>query len=147
MTFDRLQVAVASSDLENRHRISLTLNDLGHEPYCASTIAQCREIFNENQIGLIFSDYQFTDGDYRDLLAIAERRRGRVVLVTRSISPEEYQRARSQGVFGVLQSPCHPTNVEWMLITAKRDAFARSEAAHASLLRRSTDLLTTQRAT
>ena len=148
MTFDQLEVAVASADLEHRHRISLILNELGHDPYCVSTVAQYHEIAKEVQIGLIFSDWQFPDGDYRDILALAnEREITLVALLARSVGPEDYQRAKSYGIFGVLQMPCHPTNVEWLLITAKRDAFARAELAHASFLRKSTDLLSTQRAT
>jgi DNA-binding NtrC family response regulator len=83
------RVVVASSDLEHRQRIVEMLNGQGIEPFCGSTIAQCRELLAKDDVGLVFCDRDLTDGSYRDLLAVAAckstRGRVRVVLMSSSI--------------------------------------------------------------
>jgi len=36
-------------------------------------------------------------------------------------TPEEYHQARQHGLFDVIPSPCRATDVEWMVIQAKRN--------------------------
>jgi len=126
------QIVVASSDLESRRRVTEILRKQGLDSLCSSTIAQCREILAQDMSGLIFCDRSLADGGYRDLLAAADCRspRGklvRIVLMSSAVDSEEYHSAKSSGLFEVIASPCKPTDVEWMVIRAKREAFTRTE--------------------
>jgi hypothetical protein len=37
------------------------------------------------------------------------------------IDSEQYEKAKQQGIFEVISASCRPTDVEWMIIQAKRD--------------------------
>lgn len=126
------QIVVASSDLESRRRVMEILRKQGLDCIGSSTIAQCREILAQDVSGLIFCDRSLADGGYRDLLAASDCRstRGklvRIVLMSSAVDSEEYHSAKSSGLFEVIASPCKPTDVEWMVIRAKREAFTRTE--------------------
>ncbi|HUA02000.1 MAG TPA: hypothetical protein VMB02_16810 [Candidatus Aquilonibacter sp.] len=120
------QIVVASSDLENRRSVVSTLGRQGIGAFCASNVMQCREILDTQEVGLVFCDRSFADGDYRDVLvAAADRRRPgpttHVVLLASSADAEQYKRAKEQGVFEVISTACRPTDIEWMVIQARRD--------------------------
>jgi DNA-binding NtrC family response regulator len=124
------QILVASSDLENLQRVSEILNKHGLDPICTSTISQCREIMAQENVGLVFCDRDLRDGGYRDLLAAAAyestRGRVRVVLISSVVDSDEYDSAKRSGLFDVIAAPCRPTDVEWMVIRAKRDEYSRT---------------------
>ena len=124
------QILVASSDLENLQRISGILNKHGLDPICASTIGQCREILAQANVGFVFCDRDLRDGGYRDLLAAAAykstRGKVRVVLMSSVVDSDEYDSAKRSGLFEVIAAPCRPTDVEWMVIRAKRDEYTRT---------------------
>jgi len=119
------QIMVASSDLENRRNLMSTLDRQGLGAFCASNISQCREILGRQNVGLVFCDRSFADGDYRDVLsAAADSAAGmktRVVLLSTFTDGDQYRRAKDQGVFEVISAACRPTDVEWMVIRARRD--------------------------
>lgn len=119
------QIMVASSDLENRRHLMATLDRQGLGAFCASNVSQCREILGKQNVGLVFCDRSFADGDYRDVLAaaasMAPGTRTRVVLLSTLFDGEQYRRAKEQGVFEVISAACRPTDVEWMIIQARRD--------------------------
>jgi DNA-binding NtrC family response regulator len=119
------QFVVASSDLESRRRVAEILGKHGLDPICSSSVAQCREILAQDMSGMIFCDRSLVDGGYRDLVAAADcgptRGKVRIVLMSSAIDSEEYHAAKSSGLFEVIASPCKPTEVEWMVIQAKRD--------------------------
>jgi DNA-binding NtrC family response regulator len=118
-------VVVVSSSLENRQDVAGMLFRLGIDPICVSSVSQCGELARRDAIGLVFCDRQVKDGDYRDVLsAIApssSRRAPKVVLMADLANPEEYEEMRTNGLFDVIASPCRPTDVEWMVILAKRN--------------------------
>ena len=118
------EVAVVSSSLENRQDVAGMLFRLGIDPICLATVDQCRGLRNRSAVGLVFCDRKLKDGDYRDILnAVGNSAPGpyaKVVMMAELESPEEYQRARQQGLFDVIPSPCRPTDIEWMVIQAKR---------------------------
>ncbi len=126
------QIMIASSNLENRRTLVRILSELGIDPICASTATQCREILGEANVGLVFCDRFFTDGDYQDVLAAAgcksTKGEARVVLISILADSEQYEKAKRQGIFEIISTPCRPTDVEWMVIRAKRDEHKRARS-------------------
>src|ERR1700722_6443732 len=133
---NRLQIVVVSSDLESRQRVVEMLHRQGLDPICSSTVDQCREILAQDNVVLAFCDRNLLDGDYRDVLTAAtcasRKSKARIVLMSSVIDPEEYQAAKASGLFEVIASPCRPTDVEWMVILARRNGFARTARPRSS---------------
>ena len=116
-------VVVVSSNLENRQDVAAMLFRLGIDPLCVAGVDQCRELPRRNDIGLVFCDRNLKDGDYCDVLSALTSSNGRepkVVMMAELGGPGEYDKVRRQGVFDVIPSPCRPTDVEWMVILARR---------------------------
>lgn len=122
---DTWHIIVASSDLETRRSLISILDRQGFATFCASNVSQCCEILERQSVGLVFCGRSFADGDYRDVLAATARRkpaaRARVVLVSALADREQYQSAKEHGVFEVISAACRPTDIEWMVIQARRD--------------------------
>jgi DNA-binding NtrC family response regulator len=124
------QVLVASSDLENRRTLAAILQRLSLDPFCVSSVLQCREVLEKESVGLVFSDPFLCDGDYRDVLAASKSAYGQPYLVlTCRHTHSEYREAIGIGVFDVITAPCRPTDVEWMVIQARRDDQKRLKPA------------------
>ncbi len=119
------QVVVASSDLENRRSLTSILVRLGLDPFCVSSVSQYREILAREVVGLVFSDPYLSDGDYRDILASKSPPGYAYVVLTCRHTHSEYREVIGTGVFDVITSPCRPTDVEWMVIQARRDEHKR----------------------
>jgi DNA-binding NtrC family response regulator len=117
------QILVASSDLERRRSLMQTLTRQGIDPIGVSNLAECKEVLQKERVGLVFCDNQLADGTYRDLLGDSHPAADKVRLVVTSRHPDwdEYLEAMRFGAFDVIASPCRPTDVEWMVIQAKRD--------------------------
>lgn len=126
-------VVVVSSSLENRQDVAGMLFRLGLDPICVSSVRQCRDLVRRDAVGLVFCDRQVKDGDYRDVLsAIAPSFPGKapkVVMMADLSNPEEYEEVRNNGLFDVIPSPCRPSDIEWMVILAKRNR--RQATGHA----------------
>lgn len=122
------QIVVASSDLEGRRGLTSILNRQGLDPISISSFAECRELIEKDQVGLVFCDRHLADGDYRDILNLSRTATGkvRVVVTSKHADWDEYLEAMRLGAFDVIASPCRPTDVEWMVIQAKRDERNRS---------------------
>jgi DNA-binding NtrC family response regulator len=124
----KLQIAVVSSDFETRQRVTGILKKRGYDPIYSCTVAQCRLMLAQDNIGLIFCDRNFTDGNYQQLLdAVGKTNssRVRIVLMASAIAPEEYRCAKRSGLFEAIASPCRPTDLEWMVIRARRDEYTQ----------------------
>ena len=141
---DSFEIVVVSSDLETRRQLSHILEEQGNDPICASSLSECHETIAHHNVGLVFCDPHLSDGNYRELLAAYRLRdwKPRVVITSRSADWEEFKEAMRWGAFDVISSPCRPTDVEWMVIQAKREERARPEtllaARHAHLSRAAT---------
>jgi DNA-binding NtrC family response regulator len=133
---DTWQILVASSDLQSRRTLVSTLDRQGFDSFCASNVSQCREILDSQHIRLVFCERAFADGDYRDVLSAAaggsQQPKARLVLLTALADSEQYRRAKEQGVFEVINAACRPTDVEWMVIQARRDEQQRGATLLAS---------------
>jgi len=126
-----LEVLVASSELESRLHLRDILTKLGIDPICLPTIRDCHESMAQRQIGLIFCDTHLADGTYMDLLSFCRGRESkpRVVVTSRLADWDEFKEALRRGAFDLIASPCRPTDVEWMLIQAKRDERSRQKTS------------------
>jgi DNA-binding NtrC family response regulator len=116
------QIVVASADLESRRSLATILTRLGLDPICNSTVRECRVMLAKEYVGLVFCDRDLADGDYRDILAASRstKRQPSVVLTGQHGNSEENNEAITLGIFGVTTTPYHPTDVERMVIQARR---------------------------
>ncbi|MGH9573766.1 MAG: hypothetical protein ACRD40_09575 [Candidatus Acidiferrales bacterium] len=123
-------VVVVSSDIETRRHLSDILVGQDIDPICISTLRECHEALAKSHVGLVFCDPHVTDGTYQDLLAAYRLtdRKPRVVLTSRCADWEDFKEAMRWGAFDVISSPCRPTDVEWMVIQARRDERHRNES-------------------
>ncbi|HEY6466568.1 MAG TPA: hypothetical protein VIY69_11290 [Candidatus Acidoferrales bacterium] len=125
MDSSQWEVVVVSSNLVNRQEVAGMLFRLGIDPICLSSVDQCRNLRSQKNIGLVFCDRHVKDGDYRDVVSAVRvsqtESAAKVVMMAELDTPEEYHRARQHGLFDVISSPCRPTDVEWMVIQAKRN--------------------------
>ena len=118
---DPWEVAVVSSNLERRQDVAEILFRLGVNATCVSTLGEFRGVPGRGEFGLVFCDQQMKDGDYKDVLS-AVASSSRVVMMSELGNPEDYQRAKHSGLFDVIPSPCRPTDIEWMVIQARRSS-------------------------
>jgi DNA-binding NtrC family response regulator len=127
------QIVVASSDMEIRRSLAAILTRLGLEPICISTVSECRMMLAEETVGLVFCDRNLADGNYRDIVAASQatKRQPGVVLTGQCRSDRDHEPI-SSGVLGVTATPYHPTDVEWMVIQARRYERKRSPEARDS---------------
>lgn len=116
-------VVVLSSDLQDRRHLEHILVEQGEDPLCLSTLRECYEVLTTKKVGLVFCDPRLSDGSCYDLLSTFRPtdKKPRVVVTSRSADWEEFKEAIHWGAFDVIASPCRPTDVEWMLIQARRD--------------------------
>jgi PleD family two-component response regulator len=126
------EIIVVSADLENRGALSRILTTQGFDPICVSTLRECHEIFAERRVGLVFCDPHVTDGDYEELLSAyrLKDRRPRVVVTSTYGDWDDFKKAMRLGAFDVISVPCRSTDVEWIIIQAKRDERNRFRNAH-----------------
>ena len=82
-------------------------------------------------MGLIFCDGHPAGGNYRDLLFVsrAMKSKARIVVALKDAGWDQYLEAMRLGAFDVIASPYRPTDVEWMVIQAKRDERIRLRRA------------------
>ena len=133
------EVMIAAPDLERRQRLSEILVQQGFDPICVSNLKQCHQALASTRVTLVFCDARLPDGKYGDLIAAYRQagQRPRVVLISPDAGWDEFREAMRQGVSDVIGWPCRPTDVEWMVIRAKRDELSRSKDAASAFAKRS----------
>ena len=116
------EVVVVSSDSALRHHLAGILASLGVDPVYISTLRECHEILSQRRVGLVFCDSHVADGNYQDLLAAYPQPgdKPRVVVTSAGADWDAYKEAMRCGAFDIISVPCRPTDVEWMVIQAKR---------------------------
>lgn len=126
---DPFEIVVVSSDLETRRQLSHILEEQGNDPICTSSLRECHEAIAGRNVGLVFCDPHVADGNYRELLAAYRLKdwKPRVVVTSRSADWEEFKEAMRLGAFDVISAPCRPTDVEWMVIQARREERCRPD--------------------
>jgi len=133
------QILIVSSELESRRALNEILRKDGHETICASRVSECQEALKTQNVSLIFCDRRLSDGNYRDVVAAthAARQHARVIVTSRLADWDEYLDALYNGAFDLIASPCHPTDVLWSIVQARREdqehaAFVAPTAARAA---------------
>jgi len=114
---------VVSSDLFHRRNIADILNRQGADCICAASLRETFDLLARQSIELVFCDRDLSDGSYKDLLQ-AYRFNSyspKVVVISPDLETDDVKEALMLGAFHVISSPCRPTDVEWMMIQAKRD--------------------------
>jgi DNA-binding NtrC family response regulator len=116
------EVLVVSSDAVLRDNLANILAALGIDAVSASTLHECGETLAQRRVALIFCDRDLADGNYQQLLKIrtASGAKPRVVVTSRTADWGEFKEAMRHGAFDVIRVPCRRTDVEWMVIQAKR---------------------------
>jgi DNA-binding NtrC family response regulator len=117
------EILIVSAELEDRLALARILEAHDLEALCVPTLREAQEALRKETVGLVFCEKNLPDGTYRDLLAAGRtlKTRVRVVVTSRQADWDEYLVAMRLGAFDVIASPCRPTDVEWMVIQAKRD--------------------------
>jgi DNA-binding NtrC family response regulator len=80
-------------------------------------------MLSKQRIELVFCDERLSDGSFRDLLRANQAwiGRPRIVVIFRVGEWAEYLEALQLGVFEVISSPLHASDVELAVIRAIRD--------------------------
>jgi DNA-binding NtrC family response regulator len=115
-------VLIASSDLQNRQALREIFVQLGLDPLCSSSMEETRETLTNIPVSIIFCERHLNDGGFREMLSMAKRTNPKicVVVTSRMENREEYLEAIRLGAFEVIPFPCHPTDVDWVVIRAMR---------------------------
>ena len=124
----RWDVLVACVDLRSRNALIHMLEGMSVGVFSCSTLSQTIEVLSSRKIELVFCDEIFSDGSFRDLLRANQVWIGRphVVVIVRLGEWGEYLEALQLGVFELISSPLHPTDVELAVIRAMRDGARES---------------------
>ena len=122
------QILVVSPELEHRRALTSILEREGWDTLCASRVSEVQEVLGRANINLVFCDRRLADGTYRDVLAVTGSlpRNVHVVVTSRLADWDEYLEALHHGAFDLIASPCHPTDVVWSIIQAKREDQGRA---------------------
>jgi DNA-binding NtrC family response regulator len=125
------QVLIVSSDAVLRNQLTAILVTLGIDPVQLSTLGECRELLAHRRPGLVFCDARLADGTYQDLLAgyPVSDNKPRAVITSRTADWDEFKEAMRYGAFDVISAPCRRSEVEWMVVQAKRAEHQARELA------------------
>ncbi len=123
-------VLVASSDMEERRNLVRVFEGLSMNVISCNGLSQATEVLSRQPVDLIFCDDNLADGSYRDLLAAGKTKQNapRVVVTSRTGEWEEYLEAMRLGAFDVVRRPWHPTDVEMVVLHARREDMQSREA-------------------
>jgi DNA-binding NtrC family response regulator len=116
-------VLVACTDMMNRSALVHMLEGMSVNVFSCSTLDQVGEVLSRQKIELVFCDENLSDGSFRNLLLADQDWKGRprIVVIFRTGEWDEYLNALQLGVFEVISSPLHATDVELAVIRAIRD--------------------------
>jgi len=118
-----IPILVVASESKNRCALMEILDREGWKTICASTASECKEVFHNHNIHVVFCERGLSDGTYRDLLAMT-RSQGRsvcLVVTSRLADWDEYLEALNDGAFDLIVSPSQTTDVVRVLNQAYRE--------------------------
>src|SRR5437762_8090139 len=81
---DKTIILVVSSESKNRFALMEILDREGWKTICTSTASECKEVFHNHNIHVVFCERGLSDGTYRDLLAMSRSQGRSVCLVVTS---------------------------------------------------------------
>ncbi len=119
------RVLVASPDIQSRRTLVDILNREGLSTIGVSRVRDCQDVLTIQAVQLIFCESRLSDGDYRDVLALAQsaKQKVRVVVTSRLADWHEYGEAMREGAFDLILSPCRPPDVVKVLTLIRREEF------------------------
>ena len=118
-----IPILVVSSESKNRLALMEILDREGWKTICASTASECKEVFYNHKIHVVFCERGLSDGTYRDLLAMT-RSQGRslcLVVTSHLADWDEYLEALNDGAFDLIASPSQTTDVVRVLNQAHHE--------------------------
>jgi DNA-binding NtrC family response regulator len=118
-----IPILVVSSESKNRYALMEILDREGWKTVCASTASECKEVFRNHNIHVVFCERSLSDGTYRDLLTVT-RLQGRsvcLIVTSRLANWDEYLEALNDGAFDLIASPSQTTDVVRVLNQAHRE--------------------------
>ena len=118
-----IPILVVSSEFKNRFALRDILSREGWETICTSTVSECEELFNSQNIAIVFCERDLTDGTYRDILTMTRSRRRsvRLVVTSRLADWGEYLEALHDGAFDLIASPSQRVDVVRVIDQAQRE--------------------------
>jgi len=119
-----LQILIVSSRIETKRSLLQIADGLSVNAYTSPTIERAWEVLMSHPIDIIFCDDRLSDGHYSDFLSIVRSEYGMTRFIV-LLSPDDWGEcleAMRLGATEILRPPCHPTDVELILIRAERDA-------------------------
>ena len=124
----RWDVLVACAEMKNRNALIHMLEGMSVGVFSCSTLGQAVEVLSSHKIELVFCDENLSDGSFRDLLRANQVWIGRpyIVVIIDHGEWADFLEALQSGVFEVISSPLHPTDVELAVIRARRDGVRES---------------------
>ena len=125
------RVLIISAE-RNRDLVVGALSNWAIEPTCCSTLEQARTLLPDETFSTIFCEDTLPDGTYLDLLNNSGKpMKTRVVVISELSNDQHYNEAKQAGAFDLISSPCHPSDVQWMVIRAIQE-----ESRHTGTRRR-----------
>jgi DNA-binding NtrC family response regulator len=124
----RWDVLVVCKEMGNRNALIHMLEGMSVSVLSCSTLGQAKEVLSSHKIDLVFCDEHFSDGSYRDLLGAFQGwvSKPHIVVIFHLGEWADHKDALQLGVFEVISSPLHPTNVELAVIRAMHDEVRES---------------------
>lgn len=115
------EVLVISSELGNRRALLEVLNREHWGTICTSTVSESQELLATRDLRLVFCEGQLSDGTHRDVLKTMRSLNANIPLVvtSRVADWDEYLGVLQQGAFDLIESPCKPTDVTWVIRRAQ----------------------------
>jgi DNA-binding NtrC family response regulator len=124
----RWDVLVVCTEMKNRNALAHMLEGMSVGVFACSTLSQAMEVLSSHKIELVFCDENLSDGSFRDLLRANQLWIGRphIVVIVHHGEWAERLDTSQRGVFEVISSPFHPTDVELAVIRTMRDEVRES---------------------
>jgi two-component system NtrC family response regulator len=124
-----LQLLIVSSRIEAKKALLHVVEGLPVNAYTSPTIERGWEVLMNHPIDVIFCDERLPDGTCPDFLCAvrSDHRTTRFIVLLSSEEWEDYLQAMRLGVTDVLRGSFQPTDVELVLIRARREVGQREE--------------------
>ena len=124
----RWDVLVICREMGDRNALIHMLEGMSVSVLACSTLSQAEEVLSTHKIDLVFCDEHFSGGSFRDLLRTTQGwiSKPHIVAIFHLGDWAEYKEAMQLGVFEVISSPFHPTDVELAVIRAMRHEVGES---------------------
>jgi DNA-binding NtrC family response regulator len=122
---------IVSPNPRTWQKMSASLETSGMDVICCSTVAEAREVLEQEPLPLVFCEEWLRDGTYHDLLGAAKASDTHLVVVHGPGACEDAgfkSKALKQGAYAVIGSGADAVDIEWIATRTLHDG-ARFRAA------------------